>query len=95
MVVVGEVRLHPLPTSVVGLVWFAIFTFYLVVVEFGSGGHCGVGFEYDGSGGGGTGMERRWAPFAPITFPSISIFAAAVSRPEKSGKLNSKPDVPG
>ena len=34
MVVVGEVRLHPLPTSVVGLVWFAIFTFYLVVVEF-------------------------------------------------------------
>ena len=62
---------------------------------FGFGGHCGVGFEYDGSGSGGTGMERRWAPFAPITFPSISIFAAAVSRPEKSGKLNSKPDVPG
>ena len=36
----------------------------------------------------------RLPPFAPITSPSISIFAAHVSRAEKSGKLNSKPDVP-
>ena len=82
MVVVGEVRLHPLPTSVVGLVWFAIFTFYLVVVEFGSGGHCGVGFEYDGrGGGGGTGMARRWTPFATIAYQLVFVWFDLQSLP--------------
>ena len=92
MVVVDGLRLHPLPIN-----WCSfglICNLYLLISGGRTGG--GFGFEYDGSSdGGGTGMARRWALFAPITFPSISIFAAAVSGPEKSGKLNSKPDVPG
>ena len=85
MVVVGEeVRLHPLPTSVVGLVCnlYLLSSGGRICGGFGFGGHCGVGFEYDGrGGGGGTGMARRWTPFATIAYQLVFVWFDLQSLP--------------
>ena len=70
MVVVDGLRLHPLPIN-----WCSfglICNLYLLISGGRTGG--GFGFEYDGRGGGGTGMARRWAPFAPITYQLVLVW---------------------